>query len=777
MGKPITTQSLSRILKPLPPEDGWCLRPSIFLLIGIAIAEAYGLFDKSVISCLVNNDESPFKTLKDTGQSFNHHYGELLPQSWIDQRSLSHHPEPKRLEAPLRAIAIILTESIHHQTLDATWLGQAHEIFLSQSPPRSSDEAAQSPFDSCSFNGRKEHGAYYTPPELVDDVISQTMKPWPISTVQDMPTVLDPACGGGAFLIAAYCKLLHRETQETAQGFTLDERINILRSIHGVDLDEDAIRITRVALHFECLRRADQQSKKKAAHLTTEHLTTEHQRAIAHILNCNLRQGNAIIADGPNGLNWNTAFPTVMEAGGFDIVVGNPPYLDSEQMSVKMPHWRHYCNRHYAAAQGNWDVFCIFIEKALTLCRPGGHHSFVVPNKLASASYAAATRSLLTSHATLQSIRDYSKTTVFSAAVYPLVYVAQRRSPTQLSDSTTDLHEASRPVCYEQMGSDLTSVKRTSWLSASHFSTPHIGWLLSHQTTRTALVLNLSQRFPPLESIAEVQGAASVSEAYALKPFISEQDQSQPLITQPEQQAIAIHPFHLNQRKDDSPNKSSPSNSGSSHHPNSSQHFESKLFPLINSGTIDRYRILWGIKPLRYLGDRYQHPVVASLPLSTHFPRRYDQAIAAKIIVAGMTKRLECVVDHRDCILAGKSTSIIRTDNLPLLYLLGILNSTLMHHVVLQRYNSNSLQGGYLRIGPPQLKSLPIALPSDDLGDRLVAQVQHIISLHHRAVQVKSNTQEAQSIHRQIQSVDTHIDQTVHRLYRLTDEEIHDLLN
>ncbi|MEB3210277.1 MAG: Eco57I restriction-modification methylase domain-containing protein, partial [Leptolyngbyaceae bacterium] len=457
------------------------------------------------------------------------------------------------------------------------------------------------------------------------------------------------------------------------------------------------------------------------------------------------------IAEGADGLNWDASFPEIRADGGFDVVVGNPPYLDSERMTEWMPQWRSYCTKHYETAQGNWDLFCIFIEKAVMLCKPGGYHSFIVPNKLASATYATAVRSLLSQHSTILSVRDYSQTSAFSAAVYPLVYVVQkRRSPPSVSakpfsnagsesfsetipsSSQNDSHILIR---YEQMGSDLNIAETVSRLPRIYFSRPQIGWLLGHQTARAAIALKLSQQFPPLESIAEVQGAASVSEAYALKPLI---------------------------------------------HNHQSEGLSSDVLPLINSGTIDRYQALWGIKPLKYLGDRYTTPVVTVQNLSAHFPRRYEQAIAPKIIVAGMTQRLECVADVNGGILAGKSTSIIRPSDVPLLYLLGILNSTLIHHMVLQHFSSNSLQGGYLRIGPPQLRTLPIAPPREDLGDRLIHHVQHILHLLSQARGLSPNSEENESLHRRlqqnIQQTDAAIDQIVFQLYQLSQEEIEALL-
>ena len=95
-----------------------------------------------------------------------------------------------------------------------------------------------------------------------------------------------------------------------------------------------------------------------------------------------------------------------MAANGFDVVIINPPYIDSEWMTTHHPEARKYCASRYRAASGNWDIFCVFIEKALELCKPRGLASFIVPNKLGSADYASDVREILSVQNHLISIRD-----------------------------------------------------------------------------------------------------------------------------------------------------------------------------------------------------------------------------------------------------------------------------------------------------------------------------------------------------------------------------------
>jgi hypothetical protein len=495
-----------------------------------------------------------------------------------------------------------------HPPIEATTIGRIYERLLTYN-----------------LTAKKTSGAYYTPPPIVDFVVHQT-----IGQRDGFPRVVDPACGGGFFLVAAYQTLMERRSQQLGRSLTAAERQHILQHcIHGVDIDAEAVTVTQVALGLKFL-----ESDRK-----TELPDLSH----------NIQCGNAVM-----DFDWQNAFAS----SEFDVVIGNPPYVDAEWMTKYLPGWRQHCAQHYKSATGNWDLFCVFIEKSLSLCRSGGLMGLVVPNKLASADYAAGARSLLAAETQLILIQDYGQTPAFKAAVYPLVFVS-RKIPTGKADSHP--------------------------------------WITHAQPTD---LLHRLDTFPKLETIAQVNGAATVSEAYRIQALI----------------------------RDDPTGE----------------------LQMVNSGTIDRYCLLWGKKPMRYLGKSYRHPVIGEgdqLPT-----KRLQQAQQSKIIVSGMTKRLECAIDAKGTILAGKSTVIIlpfQGDDL--YYLLGVLNSRLMSFYFRSYFGGNSLQGGYLRVGAPQIRQMPIA-----------PQSQAIIDLVQQRLHQPDLSQEIEEL----------IDRAVYQLYGLTDSEI-----
>ncbi|HEV3002973.1 MAG TPA: DNA methyltransferase, partial [Pirellulales bacterium] len=169
--------------------------------------------------------------------------------------------------------------------------------------------------------------------------------------------VLDPACGSGAFLIEAFDQLhAAYEASNDRLGelrghrtlFDLDKTI-LENNLYGVDLNEEAIEICRLSLWIKTAERG-------------KPLTS---------LDETIRVGNSVVADPavhPKAFDWREEFAGVFEErGGFDVVVGNPPYVRQELLSAIKP----YLEREYRAYHGMADLYVYFYELGLRLLRPG----------------------------------------------------------------------------------------------------------------------------------------------------------------------------------------------------------------------------------------------------------------------------------------------------------------------------------------------------------------------------------------------------------------------
>lgn len=231
--------------------------------------------------------------------------------------------------------------------------------------------------------------------------------------------VLDPACGSGAFLIEAFDQLhaAYQDANDRLQelrgtGPTLfDPDRSILRNnLFGVDLNEEAIQICRLSIWIKTAQRG-----KKLTDL-------DH----------NIRVGNSLVDDPavePRApFDWRQEFPEIFAAGGFDVVVGNPPYVRQELLGALKP----YLQRTYAAYHGVADLYVYFFERGLDLLRPGGRLSYVVTNKWMKAGYAEPLRRLLAERAATESVVDlgHAKQIFEDADVFPSIVVF--RKPAEL---------------------------------------------------------------------------------------------------------------------------------------------------------------------------------------------------------------------------------------------------------------------------------------------------------------------------------------------------------
>lgn len=189
--------------------------------------------------------------------------------------------------------------------------------------------------------------------------------------------IVDPACGSGAFLITAFEYLLNYNNYLNDKIFDLtgtkdlfsDTTREILQNnIFGVDLNKESVEITKLSLWLK---------------------TADKNKTLASLEN-NIKCGNSLIDDaeiaGELAFDWEKEFPQVFENGGFDIVVGNPPYVDIKSLnSVEV---KYYFKR-FLTTENRVNLYSIFIEKGIEILSKNGILSFINPNSmLVNDSYA-----------------------------------------------------------------------------------------------------------------------------------------------------------------------------------------------------------------------------------------------------------------------------------------------------------------------------------------------------------------------------------------------------
>jgi len=293
---------------------------------------------------------------------------------------------------------------------------------------------------------RKAGGVYYTPQYIVDYIVKKTVgaliegkTPKEISAIR----IVDPACGSGSFLLGAFQFLLdyHKDYYAGRRGITkgrkespltpdgnlstTEKKRILINNIYGVDLDANAVEVTKLSILLKCLEGETEASVNQQFKIWNER--------VLPALEDNIKCGNSLIdtdfydtlIDLPEErkikpFSWKKAFPGIFTKGGFDAVIGNPPYVRQELLG----EMKNYFRGHYQVYHGMADLYSYFIERSMNLLNQTGLYGVIVANKWMRAGYGKELRKYLGGQ-DIKEIIDFGDLPVFeTATTYPCILIA-----------------------------------------------------------------------------------------------------------------------------------------------------------------------------------------------------------------------------------------------------------------------------------------------------------------------------------------------------------------
>lgn len=308
---------------------------------------------------------------------------------------------------------------------------------------------------------RKAGGVFYTPSYIVDYIIQNTIgkqiedkSPKEIAKL----TFADISCGSGSFLIGIFDYLIQyhqnyyfkNPTEAQKEGCIYDEdtatwklSLNqkkqiLLNNVYGVDIDHQATEVAQMSLLLKLLEHENlfTTSQQQSLFVADKILPT---------LSENIKSGNSLIGKDVvfqgkmtfdnyeeelkiNPFDFEPAFPKVFKNGGFDAIVGNPPYVSIRNITeFNSDEIKKYYSLNYKTAFKGYDLYVLFFELALLKLNKGGLLGYITPNKFATLDYGLKLRQLLLDKYKIKEITDVSNLNLFdNASVYPYITIVEK---------------------------------------------------------------------------------------------------------------------------------------------------------------------------------------------------------------------------------------------------------------------------------------------------------------------------------------------------------------
>ena len=626
--------------------------------------------------------------------------------------------------------------------LPADILGQVYEQFLGKVIRLTSDHRA---VVEDKPEVKKAGGVFYTPTYIVEYIVKNTIgkllegkTPKQAESIR----VLDPACGSGSFLLGAYQYLLDwhlawyvgNDSEKWAKAkkpavhkgkgdawhLTTAERKNILlNNIYGVDIDSQAVEVTKLSLLLKVL-------EGETGETLNQQMRLFHERALPD-LGSNIKCGNSLIGpdfyDGRqmglmnneemyrvNVFDWEREFVAVFKASGFDAVIGNPPY--GAKLS---PDDIKYLRDKYHTSEYQLDTYPLFIEKSHLIVKSSGYIGLIVPSAWVASNYDKSLRKLVGSETTITNVVIAPKNTFINATVETLILIAK------------NIYHDNNNFMVERWD---TPELTTYCLNQDCISVSNDFIIPVYSNNETNSIINKIRSSNPKLS-------TYVDAVWGVKVYQKGKGKPQQNGTESDTKV-----FHSNDKT------------------------KTTHKPLIGGKDVKRFQIAW-------------HGPYVDYGVWLAEPRTPEWFVGSRILVREITANgiIQATIVEDEYVFSNSVDGVrLKNEHLKLAFVLGIINSKFLSFFH-SKTSANAFKGAFPKVLIKDIQNLPVPLidfsnPTDKARhDQMVQLVEQMLSLHKQLPDTKAGHDQTH-IHRQIDATDRQIDRLVYELYGLTDEEI-----
>ena len=676
-------------------------------------------------------------------------------------------------------------------------IGNAYEQFLGKTITIGNNSKAKIELKP---EVRKAGGVYYTPEYIVDYIVENTVgekikgkTPKEIANIK----IVDPACGSGSFLIGAYKYLLnyHREyyskqgkkkflgskedaiTEDGELALWVKKQI-LINNIFGVDIDSNAVEVTKLSLLLKCM-----ENETPASIMNNQSLFNE--RALPS-LDENIKCGNSLIGNdfysGGDSLNidietqykincfdWEREFSSIFKSGGFDIVIGNPPYVkEYTDREIFENIKKSKLVKYY---QGKMDLWYFFVCFGLDILKDNGKLGFIAPNNWITNSGASILRNKILTDTKILKYVDFGDFKVFAdAGIQTMVFILNKENISE--DYQLDYYKVLN--------------KNISILDLSNFLFKDI------KNEDISIIKTIMSKNKMLNDIITFVDANKEAILYKIKEkgnyYLNEDNTAQGIVYPQdylnEKNRLVLGGdfkvgdgiFVINDKEKNQLNL---------------QKEELKLIrPVYTTEQIKRYYansinkewVIYTGSTFKNINEMKKYPnikkhldkfkkVITSdnAPYGLHRARKESFFNGEKIIAVRkcVDRPIFSYVDFNSYVSA--TFYVIKPANIDLKYLTGILNSKL---IAFWLKNKGKMQGSNYQVDKEPLLNIPIVNTKDEkVKSKLVKLVDNMIEINKKLVG-ENNPNTKEILERQVRALDGEIDKLVYGLYGLSDNEI-----